>query len=344
MKNQFFPLSNVSFIFNLEQNTFIYVHSSLSPIVKEQEDFSTVYAQIHTDDRIEVSRQLRKLLKGTFKGNFQFRLRTEQKDKWFRITPFLIRSSSETLIFGNAKDITAEKRSNLILEKYANKKNSILMMLSHELKGPLHLAKNLSEDLGTTPHEEPAMINRLQLIQDLIFQSIRVIDDLTNREFLETMNVSLVKRRVDIAGKVKEYMQELERSQIISQRNVKFRSPRRPVYARLDESKFMQVVNNLVSNALKFTTPGGTISVTIRESASSIIFLFSDNGIGIPKQLQHLLFEKYTKAKRKGLRGETPTGLGLFIVKTIIEWHHGTIEVHSRENEGTTFRIELPRE
>jgi two-component system sensor histidine kinase VicK len=344
MKNQFSPLSNISFIFDLDRNSFIFVHSSLSAFLKEDEDSSEIYSRIHPDDRTLVSKQFNNLLNGSFHGSAHFRLHLGDEEKWFKVTPFLIRYSSEYLVFGNVMDVTMEERNSHILEKYANKKNSILHMLSHELKGPLHLAKNLSREIRTDPPEESVMISRLQLVYDLIFQAIRIMEDLTNREFLEVMKGALIKRRVNITKKVSEYMQELERSQFIVQRKVNFKSPRKPVYVNIDEAKFMQVINNLVSNALKFTKPGGTISLTIRESASQVIFLFSDNGIGIPDHLQPLIFDEYTAAKRRGLRGEATTGLGLSIVKTIIEWHYGIITVHSIENEGTTFRIEFPKE
>ena len=68
-----------------------------------------------------------------------------------------------------------------------------------------------------------------------------------------------------------------------------------------------------------------------------------DNGIGIPLDLQPVLFEPFTKARRPGLRGEPSTGLGLVLCKTIVEWHRGTLEMVSTEGQGTTFTIEIPQ-
>jgi two-component system sensor histidine kinase VicK len=68
-----------------------------------------------------------------------------------------------------------------------------------------------------------------------------------------------------------------------------------------------------------------------------------DNGVGIPEALQPYLFERFTKARRPGLRGEETTGLGLVLCKTIVEWHHGKLAVKSTEGQGTTVTMELPR-
>ena len=110
----------------------------------------------------------------------------------------------------------------------------------------------------------------------------------------------------------------------------------------LDESKFMQIINNLMTNALKFTKDDGIISLSVKEQHYSVLFTFSDNGIGIPKQFHTSIFEKFTEARRKGLKGEPTGGLGLSIVKLIVEWHKGKIWFESEEGRGVTFHFTVP--
>jgi two-component system sensor histidine kinase VicK len=114
------------------------------------------------------------------------------------------------------------------------------------------------------------------------------------------------------------------------------------VFVQVDQTKFMQALVNLVSNANKFTHTNGHIRVTVQEKAGSITLSVSDDGIGIPKDLQPQLFERFTKARRPGLKGEETVGLGLSIVKRIVELHGGKIWAESEENKGSTFFIELP--
>lgn len=105
----------------------------------------------------------------------------------------------------------------------------------------------------------------------------------------------------------------------------------------------MQVINNLLSNAVKFTKDGGKINVAVEDQIQSVLIKIADNGIGIPKQFHNTLFEKFSTARRPGLKGEQSTGLGMSIIKIIVEWHEGKIWFESEEQKGSVFFIELPK-
>jgi two-component system sensor histidine kinase VicK len=228
------------------------------------------------------------------------------------------------------------------VEKYANKKNSILNMLAHDLRGPLGVVNAVTQILDKEMND-PHLTKRTQTISRIIKQAIDLITNLTDREFLETMEVELARKRIDIATKAAEYIEECRRSEGPAKRSFNFSSSNPTIYLDLDEAKFMQIFNNLITNALKFTKDQGTISLSIEERTDSVLFIFSDDGIGIPEELHSELFEKFTSARRKGLHGEPSIGLGLSIVKTIVEWHKGKIWFESKENSGTTFYIEIPK-
>ena len=110
---------------------------------------------------------------------------------------------------------------------------------------------------------------------------------------------------------------------------------------RLNPEKFGRVLDNLLENALKFKPAGGTVTVGVREREGKVRLTVLDTGIGIPGKLHNNLFDKFNPTRRAGLHGEITTGLGLFIAKQIVELHGGHIWLESRENEGTTFFIEL---
>jgi len=90
----------------------------------------------------------------------------------------------------------------------------------------------------------------------------------------------------------------------------------------------------------------GTVSIRVddQEEAGTVPITLRDNGIGIPKKYHAGLFDKFTKARRPGLRHEPTTGPGMFILKTIVEWHGGNIWFESEENQGATFFVEVPME
>lgn len=152
-----------------------------------------------------------------------------------------------------------------------------------------------------------------------------------------------MRERVDVAVALQPILEELQRGQSLLGHQFDCHLPPEPVYAALDVNKFTQVVNNLVSNAIKFTPDGGHITVRVEPCPGCVRIHIVDDGIGIPAALQPLLFERFTKARRRGLRGEETTGLGLMLCKTIVEWHQGTLTISSTEGQGSTFTIELPR-
>jgi two-component system sensor histidine kinase VicK len=95
----------------------------------------------------------------------------------------------------------------------------------------------------------------------------------------------------------------------------------------VDRDKFGRVLENLLSNAVKFTDPGGQVTLSLKKEGPGVVLRISDTGIGIPAGLQPSIFNMFTKAGRKGTQGETTTGLGLYIVKQIVEMHGGRIRV-----------------
>ena len=118
--------------------------------------------------------------------------------------------------------------------------------------------------------------------------------------------------------------------------------PDHDIFVKLDDVKFRIIIQNLISNAIKFTHKGGKITVSLERHEENIEIKITDTGIGIPEDKQEQIFDEFTVMKRKGTKGEKSVGIGLSIVKKIIEVHNGTIDVVSNPGEGTTFIVKLP--
>lgn len=117
--------------------------------------------------------------------------------------------------------------------------------------------------------------------------------------------------------------------------------PPEVVYAGIHPLNFRRVLDNLFTNALKFTPTGGRVSVGLTEHEGRPRLTVQDTGIGIPDELQPRIFDKFSSARRKGLSGEPSTGLGLFIAQQIVQRHRGKLWVESSEQNGTCFFIDL---
>jgi two-component system, OmpR family, sensor histidine kinase VicK len=299
---------------------------------------------IHPEDKPHVEQVFRELVEGAIIRDLEFRILLRDKtERWVCVKPRL--SDDSFVIIGYAQDITDQKQYNNTLKRHSDKKNAILNILSHDLAGPLSMIHNLStmleEDMRSTGNGE---INKLiSLIERTSLQGMQLIQDFIKQEFLESAAVDLIRRRVDLVQKIRELMEEYQSTQGMTGKTFHFLSSAEKVFLNLDDSKFLQVINNLISNAIKFTPDGGEITVSLEEKEDTVLIQVADTGIGIPEKYHAILFDKFTRARRTGIKGEPSVGLGMSIIKTIVEWHQGKIWFESQENKGTTFYIEVPK-
>jgi two-component system sensor histidine kinase VicK len=193
-----------------------------------------------------------------------------------------------------------------------------------------------------SPGASAPALQALHLMERTCTASVNLIRDFVDNEFMESANLELKSERADLVAWLDTLLTEYQRSEQHLNLQFDFAATERPLYVNLDINKFEQVINNLISNAIKFTPDGGRISVAVARRGEQALVTIADTGVGIPAQWQPQLFDRFTKARRPGLRGEKTTGLGMSIIHTIITLHQGLITFESTEGQGTTFRIELP--
>ena len=110
----------------------------------------------------------------------------------------------------------------------------------------------------------------------------------------------------------------------------------------MDEIKFASVVNNLVENAIKYNNTDGTVTTSLNSDHQYFYLKVTDTGIGISEEAQERVFERFFRVDKARTRETGGSGLGLAITKEIVDKHHGSIKVHSKEGEGTTFTVRIP--
>jgi two-component system sensor histidine kinase VicK len=337
------------FSFDINSKKFIYVNQAFREHVQLEDrsiSDSAIRLLFHPEDAAFVMQSYRDLIEKESTTRIEFRLILPDKTiKSVRVEAFnTLIGDSRQVITGIMEDITAFKDHNDTLNKFSNKKNSILTILSHDLLGPLGTIQNLtailSKKITNADHRE--LYRFVNSIDKISRNTIALIRSLLTQEFLESADAELVLRRTNLVEALGQMFQEYKTSEETVKRTFNFSASKQAILVDIDETKLMQAVNNLVSNALKFTHENGIISLSIAEEDAGILLKVADNGIGIPKKHQASLFEKFTAARRPGLQGESSHGLGMSIVKTIIDWHHGEIWFETEENVGTTFYIRLP--
>jgi len=343
---------DVIFAFQPQGNKLLFLSAAFEriwnmPREAVDSDFLAVLNTIHPEDRTLVDNAITTIQQTKHIQKLELRLLlADQQIKWISVDANLSQYNGADIIVGTATDISDYKEYNNTLYKYANKKNSILNILSHDLVSPIGNIKSSAQLL--LKHTDKAgdeIVNKmLNIIVDNSERSIKMINDLLNRERLESSEAPLIMQRIDIVQKLTEIIEQFKRSYHTIKQKIELISSVNSLYITVDESKFMQVIINLLSNALKFTNDEDEIKVSVADKETTVLIEVTDTGIGIPKELQPFLFDKFTKARRPGVHGEPTTGLGLSIIKTIVEWHTGHIWFESAEGKGTTFYIEVPKD
>jgi two-component system sensor histidine kinase VicK len=341
------------FGYDTTRGTFTYIAPAFEQLwCMKPEDVTSnptaLLSRIHEDDREFLSHQYQKLMMTREQVRVEFRtIQPDQSIKWICLSACFLNNqkSSRHLIGGYAEDITEHKEYTHNILKYNNKKNATLEILSHDLAAPFANIQGsidaLQEQVNLDDEDTRQLVGFIK--QDAIRGS-DMIRDFVDNEFLESSQVVLHKERMDIANSISIMMDNYKEQEKLVAKTFKVISPDKPIYIYVDMMKFMQVANNLVSNAIKFTHDNGSITVTVEEMEDHVLLSVADNGIGIPPKMHPYLFDRFTVARRAGLRGEKTTGLGMSIIQTIIELHKGKITFESQENVGTTFYIRIPKE
>ncbi len=224
------------------------------------------------------------------------------------------------------------------LMKSAQFKDRINNILAHDLRSPVSNAHTLLELLATAKDQDERNTYEamLKVTNNNMEQLITNILELSRMESVDTTK----RNKVNLGVFLEECLAQQEN--YLSIRNVKLNRnfTQRPVFALIDEKSFRHVIDNLLTNAIKFSHDDGKIEVGFMESGNKALLWVRDHGIGIGEEEQSMLFEKFS-AGRVGTKGEVSTGLGMYIAKYITELNNGKIWIESAEGRGTKVNIEL---
>ncbi len=234
------------------------------------------------------------------------------------------------------------------LERLDKVKSEFVSLASHQLRTPAsgvkaRLSLLINGYAGKLSKEQLGHLNQIYETNE---REIRVINDLLNVAIIESGHMKLDKKETDIAALINGVVAELQELLSSRHQTLEFQKPKKAVMSMVDPDKLRMVVDNLLSNASKFTNDGDKISISVYQSDNNeMVMTFSDTGVGIDPRDIDKLFQKFSQADNhmdSSKRKSGSVGLGLFLVKNIVELHGGTISVSSEPGKGTTFTIKLP--
>lgn len=225
-----------------------------------------------------------------------------------------------------------------------NMKVDFVSMAAHELRTPLAATRGYLELISFKEGENvaPDVKNYLQQALKSTAELGSLIDNLLGVTRIERGTLTLRPEKVDIAADVQQAIRNATFTANDKRIALSYDGPTSGCFVIADQIALHEVINNLINNAIKYTNSGGSVSVLLGREAKSYVIRFKDTGIGIPKQSLANLFTKFYRVHGGLNSGSTGTGLGLFISKSIIERHGGTITVESEEGVGSTFTVTIP--
>ncbi len=222
------------------------------------------------------------------------------------------------------------------------KRDDFVSNVSHELKTPITSMKVLADSLvGQEGAPEELYQEFLEDISTEIERESQIINDLLDLVNTENIENEISISQVNINDVLESVLKTVK--PIAEEKNIEVvYESFRPIIADVDELKFARVVTNLVENAIKYNKVDGTVTVSLNADHQYFFVKVQDTGIGISEEDQARVFERFFRVDKARARETGGSGLGLAITKEIVKKHHGSIGVHSKEDEGTTFTVRIP--
>jgi signal transduction histidine kinase len=255
-------------------------------------------------------------------------------------------------------DLTAEKRAQRAreesearyravaerLEEADRRKNEFLGILSHELRNPLAPIRNALHILSRAGGDSEQSSRAREVIERQIVHLSRLVDDLLDVTRITRGRIQLHRGPLDLAQLVRDTIEDHRAAIEGAGIRLVTHLPRAPVVVEGDPTRLAQILGNLLTNSAKFTPRGGTITVRLEEEAAEALLQVCDTGEGIDAEMLPRIFEPFSQADRSLARTNGGLGLGLSVVKGLVELHGGAVAASSAgHGAGTEMTVRLPR-
>ena len=241
------------------------------------------------------------------------------------------------------RDISVHVRARNALQDADRQKDEFLAMLAHELRNPLAPLQNASTLLAALTHQEPRAQFSVGVIKRQVTQLTRLVDDLLDVSRITQGRIELKREPLELGAIIAQAVEVVD-SQFREQKHkVSIAAGYRPLYVLGDNARLVQCVGNVLTNCAKYTDPEGEIVIRSFQSDDTAVLQIRDTGVGISPELLPRIFDLFVQSERTLDRAQGGLGIGLSVVKRLIEMHGG--KVHARSEglgHGSTFEIRLP--
>ncbi|MFZ0061322.1 MAG: PAS domain S-box protein [Pyrinomonadaceae bacterium] len=249
-----------------------------------------------------------------------------------------------------SQDVSERKRLADDLQRLAvdlsvadQRKNEFLATLAHELRNPLAPLVNMLEVLKRADGDRETFQRARDTIERQLGQMVRLVDDLLDLNRITHDRLELRQSEVELSAVIQQAVEVARPLLDSASHDLRVALPAEPIYLHADPARLAQVFGNLLSNSCRYTKPGGTIQVEAKQEDSEVVVTVKDTGAGIPQDKLASIFDMFTQIDRSPERSQGGLGIGLTLVKRLVEMHGGSVEARSAgEGQGSEFVVLLP--
>jgi PAS domain S-box-containing protein len=298
------------------------------------------------EDQERVQKQFQRALKSDEEFYEELRIvRPDQESRWIAVRGRVIRDSASRAqrVIGISLDITERKASEDALRLADRRKDEFLAMLAHELRNPLAAISNAFRLFRGVSLSESERDWTGEVLERQILQLQSLIDDLLDISRITQGKVELRRRTLELNELLTRVTETIRPRFSAAQQQFSVDLSSEPLWLWGDESRLEQVFVNLLTNAGKYTRKGGNVSLMTCRDADQVVITVKDTGIGIAPEMLPRVFDLFAQAERGLERTEGGLGIGLSLVRRIVELHDGSVSAHSEgSGRGSEFTVRLP--
>lgn len=298
------------------------------------------------DDRPAVRAMLDSLTPEAPESRVENRFETTDGERWVFWTNRAISFAPDGRLVeaqSSGIDITDRKRMEQALKESDRRKDEFLATLAHELRNPLAPISNSLEILKRSGDEPAHRMQAYAAIERQLNHLVRLVDDLLDISRITRDKLQLRKSVIELAPVIREALENCCPASEREKHEFLCRIPDEPIFLDADRVRLAQVLNNLLNNACKYTPAGGRIEVAVEPGEAEVAISIRDNGIGMPADKLGTVFEMFAQFHRSNEGTPGGLGIGLTLVRRLVELHNGRIEAYSAgAGEGSEFIVSLP--